>query len=104
MRILDDWALQAADIVRILDLPEGFRTRHLDRYRNGGAFPRDDNVQIRIELILGIAESLRTTYPPNSHTGSLWLTRPHRRFDNRTPLHTMVKDGQSGLIAIRAEL
>ena len=104
MHVLDDWGLQAADILRILELPDSFRTRHLDRCRNGGVFPGDENVRIRIELVLGIAEALRTSYPRNSHTGVLWLNRPHRRFDNRTPLHTMVEDGKSGLMAIRAEL
>ena len=104
MCILDEWGIQAADILRILDLPDSFRARHLDRCRNGGVLPDDENVRVRIDLILGIAEALRTSYPRNSHTGVLWLNRPHRRFDNRTPLHTMVEDGKSGLMAIRAEL
>lgn len=104
MNILDDWALEAEDMLRILDLPESFRSRHLERCRNGGSFPQDENVQTRIELILGIAEALRTTYPRNSQTGALWLKRPHRRFDNRPPLATMIEGGTSGLIAIRAEL
>ena len=104
MRALDEWGLSSEDILRLLCLPESVRSRHLDRFRQGGAFPEDIGVFQRVEQVVGIAEALRTTYPRNAHMAAIWLNRPHRRFNRRTPVQAMVEDGLEGLIAIRSEL
>ena len=103
MRLMDDWGLESKQIIKLLDLPRNIRTRHLDKFRNGDAFPESDVTQQRIEHIAGIADALRTSYPRNMHMASRWLNTPHRRFKNRTPLATMV-DSESGLLEVRSEL
>jgi uncharacterized protein (DUF2384 family) len=103
MRLMDDWGLESKQIIKLLDLPRNIRTRHLDKFRNGDAFPESVETQQRIEHIAGIADALRTSYPRNMHMASRWLNTPHRRFKNRTPLATMV-DSESGLLEVRSEL
>ena len=103
MRLMDDWGLESKQIIKLLDLPRNIRTRHLDKFRNGDAFPESVETQQRIEHIAGIADALRTSYPRNMHMASRWLNTPHRRFKNRTPIATMV-DSESGLLEVRSEL
>ncbi len=103
MRLLDEWGLDGKQIIQLLALPKTTRTRHLDKFRNGDAFPSSDNTTIRVEHIAGIAEALRTTFPRNAHMGPRWLRTPHRRFRDQTPIDTMLK-GDIGLSRVRAEL
>ncbi len=103
MRLLDDWNVSASDIITLLGLPEKFRTRHLERYRNKTPLPDDPIVMQRVEHLAGIADALRTTFPRNATMGPIWLRKPHRRFSNHAPLDIMLRD-LNGLIAIRAEL
>lgn len=104
MAMLDQWGVSAQDRINILGLPEDMRTRHLQKYRDNTPLPEDDQVMERVEHLLGISSALRTTYPLNAHMGPLWMKKPHRRFDKRTPIATIVEDGLSGLIAVRAHL
>lgn len=103
MRLMDDWGLEAKQIIKVLGLPNNIRTRHLDKFRNGDAFPSSEATQRRIEHIAGIADALRTSYPRNMHMASRWLNTPHRRFKNNTPLATMVAS-EAGLLEVRSEL
>ena len=103
MRLLDEWGLDGKQIIRLLALPSNTRLRHLDKYRNGQAFPHSDDTNVRIEHIVGIADALRTTFPRNSHMSSRWLRTPHRRFRNQTPMETMLQS-ETGLLRVRFEL
>ncbi len=103
MQLMDDWGLDAKQIIQLLALPSNIRTRHLEKFRHGDAFPMNEETLSRIEHIAGIADALRTTYPCNSQMGSRWLHTPHRRFRNNTPIETMLKS-DSGLLRVRSEL
>lgn len=103
MQLMDDWGLNGKQIIQLLALPNNIRTRHLENFRNGGAFPMEKETVIRIEHIAGIADALRTTYPRNIQMGFRWLHTPHRRFRNNTPIETMLKS-DSGLLRVRSEL
>ena len=103
MQLMDDWGLEAKQIIKLLALPSNVRTRHLEKFRNGDAFPKSKTTFIRIEHIAGIADALRTTFPRNMHMASRWLRTPHRRFKNQTPIDTMLQS-ESGLLAVRSEL
>jgi len=103
MQLMDDWGLQGKQIIQLLALPSNTRTRHLEKFRNGDAFPMNQETISRIEHIAGIADALRTTYPRNTQMGSRWLHTPHRRFRNNTPIETMLKS-DSGLLRVRSEL
>lgn len=103
MRLMDDWGLEAKQIIQVLGLPNNIRTRHLDKFRNGDAFPDSEATHRRIEHIAGIADALRTSFPRNMHMAARWLNTPHRRFKNNTPLATMVAS-EAGLLEVRSEL
>jgi len=103
MQLMDDWGLEGKQIIQLLALPRATRTRHLEKFRNGDAFPMNKETANRIEHIAGIADALRTTYPRNTQMGSRWLHTPHRRFRNKTPIETMLKS-DTGLLRVRSEL
>ena len=74
--LLDSWEIKASDQIHILDLPKGTPSRAIRKYRDSQPFP--DSLQV--------------------------MNQPHRRFGNRTPVKTIIEDGLSGLIAVRAHL
>jgi Antitoxin Xre/MbcA/ParS C-terminal toxin-binding domain len=102
--MLDDWRLTATDKIKLLALPEGTRTRSIQKYQQGTPLPFDDTVFTHIDHLLGIGHSLRLANPRNTQAGGLWLHRPHRRFNNRTPMTVMLSEGLSGIIEIRKEI
>ena len=104
MRLLDEWNVGADEAVSLLGLPATTRKRQLEQYRRDTPFPEDRQVLERMEHLAGIAEALRTTYPRNFQMRNLWIHRPHRRFNNRSPLAAMIDEGLSGLVAVRADL
>lgn len=102
--LLDSWEIKASDQVQILDLPKGTPSRAIRKYRDSTPFPDSLAVMERVEHIVGIAEALSTTFPRNAYMAPQWMNQPHRRFGNRTPVKTIIEDGLSGLIAVRAHL
>jgi hypothetical protein len=104
MRVLDEWELPGKEIIKLLELPEKIRTRNLERFRDGEAFPESKETLVRIEHIAGIADALRTSFPRNAHMGILWMRTPHRRFRNQPPLAILSKRGLNGLRMVRSEL
>lgn len=104
MDTLDNWKVNAADQIKILDLPKGTKTRGLRRYHENTPLPNEPNIMERIEHLLGIADALRTSFPSNYEMGTHWINKPHKRFENRSPLDTMIEDGLDGLMNVRANL
>lgn len=104
INLLDQWGIGSEDQIKILALPPETRIRALRRYRDNTPLPDDEGVMERAEFLLAIAEALRTTFPTNRHMGAQWMNRPHRRFRRRTPIATIIEDGMSGLMSVRAEL
>lgn len=104
IHILDGWEIDASDQITILDLPEKTPARAMRRYRENTPLPDDSNIMERIVHVLGIAEALRTTFPRNNKMGAHWLRKPHRRFNQQTPLSVILKDGLNGLISVRADV
>ncbi|HQU14601.1 MAG: hypothetical protein B7Z66_04560 [Chromatiales bacterium 21-64-14] len=104
MRLLDRWGVGTEDQRTLLGLPDDTRTRHLRRFRDDTPFPDDPAIWERVEHLAEIADALRTTYPRDPAPGTPWMNKPHRRFNQRTPLSTMIEDGLSGITAVRAEL
>lgn len=104
MESLDQWGLSGDQILAILDFPEGHRSRHLMQYRKDTPLPDIESINARVIRLLGIIDALRTTYPRNVNMGPRWMNTPHRRMQDRTPLHTMVEDGETGVITVLSEL
>lgn len=105
MAAIDQWGMSNEQIMAVLDFPKEYRRgRHLQKYRKDTPFPDSEQVTARMLPLLGIIDALRTTYPRNLQMGPRWMNTPHRRMKQRTPVHTMLEDGDSGVIAVLAEL
>lgn len=105
MGLLDSWQLETREIQGVLCLPEKMRTRALNKLREGtDVLPDDPVVLRRAGYLLRISDALRTTYPMNPRMSGRWVRQGHRRFGRRTPLSIILNDGESGLIAVLAEL
>lgn len=104
MAAVDDWGLNGKQILAMLDMPEGENTRQLQRFRKDVPLPDIEQVNTRVIRLLGIIDALRTAYPRNLNMGARWMNMPHRRFNKRTPVNTMLEDGEKGVLAVLAEL
>lgn len=105
MGLLDAWQLDTREIQAVLCLPDTVRARALNKYREGtDTLPEDPAVLRRAGYLLRIADALRTTYPRNPRMAGRWVRQGHRRFGRRSPLSIMLRDGESGLIAVLSEL
>jgi hypothetical protein len=105
MGLLDSWQLDSREIQAVLCLPENVRTRALNKFRDGSdALPEDPAILRRAGYLLRIADALRTTYPLNPRMAGRWVRQGHRRFGRRSPLSIIMRDGESGLIAVLSEL
>ena len=104
MASLDEWGLSGDEILAVLDFPQGHRSRHLQKYRKDTPLPDVESINTRVVRLLGIIDALRTTYPRNVNMGPRWMNTPHRRMQDRTPVHTMLEDGESGVITVLSEL
>ncbi len=91
MLILDSWKISDKDKVVLLGLPNDFKARNLHSFTNGNrSFAYNQNILNRAEILMGIYDSLGTTYPANKSYGSIWLKRPMKKFDKKTPLQLML--------------
>lgn len=106
MSYLDGWKLSSEQALALLGLSEASKSRHLNSFRTGDrAFPETDDLLIRIDHIIGIADALRTTFPFSDKMRLLWLRKPHRRFKKNTPLAViMADDTPNGLMKVRMEV
>ena len=104
MESLDAWGLSGDQILALLDFPEGHRSRHLQKYRKDTPLPDVESINTRVIRLLGIIDALRTSYPRNVNMGPRWMNTPHRRMQERTPVHTMLEDGENGVITVLSEL
>lgn len=101
---LDSWGLNAEQLITIMCLPSGTPKRALRKYRENTAFPSDENVDIRIEHIIGIIDALRTSFPHNKNMSSYWMKQRNKRFQNRRPIQCLIEGGLDALVMIRAHL
>ena len=104
MHHLEEWGLSSEQQIAVLDLPNDTKSRRLRAYHENTPFPDTREVEYRVIRLLGIIDALRTTYPTNPLMASRWVKTPHKRLDNRSPLHTMLQDGADGVTAVLAEL
>jgi len=96
-QILENWVLDDNIQLSLLGLEDKIKPRHLYKYRNGDiSFEFDQNLITRSTMILGIHESLGTTYPSNRDYGAIWLKRPVKKFKHKTPLELMLS-GETGM-------
>ncbi|MCG6966289.1 MAG: MbcA/ParS/Xre antitoxin family protein [Chromatiaceae bacterium] len=105
MGLLDAWELETREIQGVLCLPENVRARALNKFREGSdVLPDDPETLRRAGYLLRIADALRTTYPLNPRMSGRWVRQGHRRFGRRSPLSIILRDGETGMIAVLSEL
>jgi len=106
MAYLDGWKLSPEQMLAVLGLTETVKKRHLQSFKMGDkAFTQTDDLMIRIDHIIGIADALRTTFPFSDKMRLMWLRKPHRRFSKNTPLAVIMADeGTNGLMRVRTEV
>ncbi|MEO1939812.1 DUF2384 domain-containing protein [Candidatus Thioglobus sp.] len=96
-QILEQWKLSDQDQIKLLGLPKSFKARHLYLYRRGDkSFDFNDILIKRAKMLLGIYESLGTTYPTNRDYAAIWLKRPVKKFKHKAPLELMLS-GEVGM-------
>ncbi len=96
-QVMEQWKLADQDQITLLGLPASIKARHLYLYRRGDKSFDFDQVSInRSEIILGIHESLGTTYPTNREYAAIWLKRPVKKFKHKAPLELMLS-GDTGM-------
>jgi hypothetical protein len=104
VELLDRWRVEGDDQVAMLGLPADTAPRALRRYRENTPLPNSPEVNERIDHLLGIADALRTSNPCSATADVIWLHSVNHRFENRTPLEAMIRDGLGGLLAVRTHL
>lgn len=104
VELLDRWGVEGEDQVALLGLPPDTPPRFLRRYHENTALPNSPDVNERIDHLLGIADALRTSNPCSAAADVIWLNSINHRFDHRTPLDAMIRDGLGGLLAVRTHL
>ncbi len=96
-QIMETWKLTDQEQADLLGLPKSFKARHLYLYRRGDkTFDFDQHLINQSEMILGIFESLATTYPTHQEYCGIWLRRPVKKFKYKTPLNLMLS-GETGM-------
>lgn len=104
IQLLDNWNIDSANQIAFLSLPEKTPLRAIRKYRQNTPFPESEELNEKIEHIIGIADALRTTFPRNAQMGAQWMNKPHRRFDGRTPIALMLEEGVKGFVTVRSQL
>ncbi len=104
MAELDSWGLSAEQLIQLLQLPTGTPKRALRKYRENSSFPMDEQVDIRLEHLIGIINALRTSFPHNKNMGSFWMKKTNKRFKNQPPISFITGKGLNGLITVRKHL
>lgn len=104
VELLNRWGVQSEDQVTLLGLPPDTKPRALRRYYENTPLPNSPEINERIDHLLGIADALRTSNPCSATADVIWLHAINHRFENRTPLDAMIRDGLGGLLAVRTHL
>lgn len=105
MNMMDAWKLTSDQMRYVLALPDSVRSRTFMRYRKGEIqFPDDPNVMRRSQLLLRIADAIRTAYPMNPRMVERWVNQKQRRMGGRTPMMMILESGEEGLVAVLSEL
>lgn len=96
MQIMGHWKLADQEQINLLDL-QSLKPRHLYLYKRGDkSFDYNESTVRRAQMVLGINESLATTYPTNRDYAAIWLKKKVKKFKYKTPLELML-GGETGM-------
>jgi hypothetical protein len=101
-RLFDLWGLDVASQSALLGFSPD--SDEISGFREGAALPDDQNLLERVIHLLAINERLRLMFPHNRELVYRWPKVPNRAFDNRSPVEIIIKQGVSGMVAVRGYL
>lgn len=99
-QLFGKWGLSEEEARAILG---GVSTQVFEQLKAGKVGQVDEELSIRLSLLLGIHKGLRSLFrdPERGHT---WVRRPNLGFEGRTPVKMMVEGGIPSLARVRAYL
>ncbi len=102
MRILDAWGVNVEAQIAMLGCQAQIKRRDIRKYQKGlKALPESDDIKIRVEHIIGIANALHTSYPARPEAGLAWMGQRNGKLRGRTPIQCILQDGVRGMVKIR---
>lgn len=102
MRILGEWGINSDAQIAILGCQDQIKSRDIRKYRDGmKALPESEEINARVEHILGIAHALHTSYPSRPEAGAGWMGQRSGKLRGRTPIQCILQDGRRGMVKVR---
>ena len=102
MRILGEWGINSDAQIAVLGCQGQIKSRDMKKYQEGmKVLPDSEDINARIEHILGIAHALHTSYPSRPEAGASWMGQRNGKLRGRTPIQCILQDGRRGMIKIR---
>jgi hypothetical protein len=93
MLIMENWGLADIEKIAVLRLEGQVKPRHLYQYQRGSkTFELTDEFIEISKMILGIDDSLKTSYPANQNYGKIWIKRTQKKFKGKTPLDLILRN------------
>ena len=97
LTVLRNWGVSPEDQIKLLGLPDGTRTRVLNRFRGGEPFPEDHDSLMRANYLLSIQNAVTSLFPHNTQAADYWMTTPSHYFAEATPLDIMLNEDLEGM-------
>ena len=102
MRILGEWGINSDAQIAALGCQDQIKLCDMRKYQEGmKVLPNSEDINARIEHILGIAHALHTSYPSRPETGASWMGQRNGKLRGRTPVQCILQDGRRGMVKIR---
>lgn len=102
MRILGEWGINSDAQIAVLGCQGQIKSRDMKKYQEGmKVLPDSEDINARIEHILGIAHALHTSYPSRPEAGASWMGQRNGKLRGRTPIQCILQDGRRGMVKIR---
>jgi hypothetical protein len=102
MRILGDWGINSDAQITVLGCQGIIKSRDMKKYQEGmKILPDSDDINVRVEHVLGIAHALHTSYPSRPEAGASWMGQRNGKLRGRTPIQCILQDGRRGMVKVR---
>lgn len=102
MRILGEWGINSDAQIAVLGCQGIITSRDMRKYQKGlKVLPESEDINARIEHVLGIAQALHTSYPSRPEAGASWMAQRNGKLRGRTPIQCILQDGRRGMVKIR---
>lgn len=102
MHILEGWGINADAQIAVLGCHGQIKPRELGKFQKGmKILPESEDINARVEHILGIAQALHTSYPSRPEAGFAWMGQRNGKLRGRTPIQCILQDGRRGMTKIR---